>query len=150
MPWPSSIGQGLLTFDDWMEAEIKLTAVIVFSFGYLASLSIDHMIGITDGSCRSLPIDLVRRMTSLFGTPSASEDIPISPILLPPDNLLPDQLDISSKKVTFANFFGDMVGCSENIKFIIALQFLSVMEALMLSCMVESESLCHFHWCWSH
>ncbi len=73
-----------LTFDDWIDAEINLTAVIVFSFGYLASLSSDHMIGLTDSRCRSLPIDLVRRMTSLFGTPSASGDILSTPILLPP------------------------------------------------------------------
>jgi hypothetical protein len=79
-----------LTFDDWIDAKINLTGVFVFSFGYLASLSIDHMIGPTDGSCRSLPIDLVRRMTSLFGTPSASGEIPSTPILLP------DHLDIST------------------------------------------------------
>ncbi len=85
-----------LTFDDWIDAEINLTAVIVFSFGYLASLSSDHMIGHTDSRCRSLPFDLVLRMTSLFGTPSASGDIPSTPILLPPGHLLPDRLDIST------------------------------------------------------
>jgi hypothetical protein len=85
-----------LTFDDWIDAEINLTAVIVFSFGYLASLSSDHMIGLTDSKCRSLPIDLVRRMNSLFGTPAASGDIPSTPILPPQCHLLTDQLDIST------------------------------------------------------
>jgi hypothetical protein len=73
-----------LTFDDWVDAEIKLTADIVFSLGYLASLSTDHIIGLTDSRCRSLPIDLVRRTTSPFGPPSASGDIPSTPI--PPIN----------------------------------------------------------------